>query len=138
MANTGRRTGKAKAKGKAKGLTHQPEVVNVPRNPIPEVGSPVITRALTPDIMEQNLKPTDPMQQMLNPAGLKLTAFMNCVQQDTTKAADNGTIGRQPLEAIENPSINRQQSFEAVQTMLHVSVSCQGSCTGLAMLTISA
>ncbi|MCJ1381333.1 DNA binding protein [Xylographa soralifera] len=98
MAKGGRSKAKSKGKGKEKAPMHQPDVVG---RMSPQTGSA--------HIIEQTIDPTDPMQPILDPAGVKLAAFLKSVQQET-------------VLATENPVLNKQQSFEAIQTMLHVSL----------------
>ncbi|MCJ1432931.1 DNA binding protein [Xylographa pallens] len=96
MAKGGRP--KSKGKGKEKASTYQSDVVG---QKSPRTGST--------HVIEQTIDPTDHMQPKLGPAGVKLAAFMETVKQGTALTT-------------ENPMLNKQQSFEAIQTMLHVSL----------------
>ena len=109
MAKGGRP--KSKGKGKQKASTHQPDVVGLMS---PRTGST--------HVIEQTIDSMDPIQPVLGPAGVKLAAFMKTVEQETALAT-------------KNLMLNKQQSFDAIQTMLHVSVSCSNSCTLGAILT---
>ena len=119
MAKTSRPKSKGKGKGKEKALMHQPSVV---ARTSPQTDSThIIEQTIDPT---DPTDPTDPMQPILDPAGVKLAAFMKSVQQGTALAT-------------QDPVLNKQQSFEAIQTMLHVSVGCPNSRVLRATLTIA-
>ncbi|MCJ1393242.1 hypothetical protein MMC18_006114 [Xylographa bjoerkii] len=94
MAKGGRARGGCKSKCKEKAPMHQPDVVGDPAS-----------QTVTADVVRQTIDPMNPMQHILNPAGGKIAAFMESVQHDTTPA-------------FEKSVLNRQQSFEVIQTML--------------------
>ena len=111
MAKRGRSKATGNGKGKEKVSTHQPDVVG---QTSPQTGS-------EHNIL-QTINPAHLMQPILDSAGVRLATFMKSVQQETALTT-------------ENPVLNRQQSFEAIQTMLHVSVSCPNSYTLRTILT---
>ncbi|MCJ1290976.1 DNA binding protein [Xylographa carneopallida] len=98
MAKRGRSKATGNGKGKEKVSTHQPDVVG---QTSPQTGS-------EHNIL-QTINPAHLMQPILDSAGVRLATFMKSVQQETALTT-------------ENPVLNRQQSFEAIQTMLHVSL----------------
>ncbi|MCJ1284440.1 DNA binding protein [Xylographa opegraphella] len=98
MAKGGRSNGKGKGKGKEKASICQPNVVG---RTSPQVGST--------HTVEQTVDPTDRMQPILDSTGGKLAVFLKSVEQETALAT-------------KDPILNKQQSFEAIQTMLHVSL----------------
>ncbi|MCJ1401513.1 DNA binding protein [Xylographa trunciseda] len=107
MVKGSRHRGAGKSKSKGKTPVYRSDVVSEPSSQT--VTTDIVKQTATTDVVQQTVDPTDPMQHILNPAGVKLAAFMKSVQQNTTPA-------------IANRVVNRQQSFEVIQTMLHVSL----------------